>query len=72
MSPQRLAGCLPLIAKFKRTATMRNGMRNRVLRLEAIGFSTRENLREALQIKNVIELSLLRSGSGTGSHEEFE
>jgi hypothetical protein len=51
---------------------MRDAINSRLLRLEPIDFSTREISPEALQIKNVVEFSFLRSGARTGSREEFE
>jgi hypothetical protein len=51
---------------------VRSGMKCRRLESEITILFIPEDSGEALQIKNVAELSFLRSGSTTGSPEEHE
>jgi hypothetical protein len=51
---------------------VRSGMKSWRLEFEVPKLFVPENSGKALQIKNVAELSFLRSGSTTGSPEEHE
>ena len=51
---------------------VRSGMKSWRLEFETPKLFVPENSGKALQIKNVAELSFLRSGSTTGSPEEHE
>jgi hypothetical protein len=51
---------------------MRTRINSRLLRLEPTDFSAREITLQALQIKNVVDFSFLRSGGTAGSREEIE